>query len=53
MLNWLESFLKKHMAGLFHRGFSNELEPAELREEIEEEAYRLNSVYSDETDEMI
>ena len=37
MLNWLESFLKKHMAGLFHRGFSNELEPAELREALEKE----------------
>ena len=31
MLNWLESFLKKHMAVLFHRVFSNELEPEELR----------------------
>lgn len=28
------------------------LEPADLREEIEEEAYRLNSVYSEESDEM-
>jgi hypothetical protein len=28
------------------------LEPAELREEIEEEAYQLNSVYSEQSDEM-
>ena len=28
------------------------LEPAELREEIEEEAYQLNLVYSEESDEM-
>ena len=28
------------------------LGPAELRDEIEEEAYQLNSVYSEQSDEM-
>lgn len=37
MLNRLESFLKKNIASLFHRGFSNELEPSELRNALENE----------------
>ena len=37
MLNRLESFFKKNIASLFHRGFSNELEPSELRNALENE----------------
>lgn len=37
MLNRLESFFQKNIASLFHRGFSNELEPSELRNALENE----------------
>ena len=37
MFNRLESFFKKNIASLFHRGFSNELEPSELRNALENE----------------
>ncbi len=37
MINRLESFLKKNIAGIFHRNISDELEPSEIRKALEKE----------------